>query len=75
MVAAPVEQRPHPVFDHDGPWTEDAYLALPEDKRIELLDGSLLVSPAGIGMHQWLSSQLWLVLTPPPREACGSSRP
>jgi Protein of unknown function (DUF820). len=35
----------HPVFDHDGPWTEDAYLALPSDGRIELVDGTLVVGP------------------------------
>ena len=45
----------HPVFDHDGPWTEDAYLGLsradppaapaPDDGRIELVDGALVVGP------------------------------
>lgn len=35
----------HPVFDHDGPWSEDAYLALPGDGRIELVDGTLVVGP------------------------------
>ena len=52
------------LLEHIGPWTEQDYLALPEDRqRIELLDGSLLVSPSAGGRHQWLSSQLWLVMS------------
>lgn len=43
------------LFDHDGPWTEQDFLALPEDRRIELLDGQLLVSPAARHPHQRLS--------------------
>ena len=37
----------HPVFDHEGPWTEDAYLGLsaPDDGRVELVDGALVVGP------------------------------
>jgi Uma2 family endonuclease len=51
------------LLDHAGPWTEQDYLALPEDlRRIELLDGGLLVSPAAGGRHQRLSSQLWHTL-------------
>ena len=51
------------LLDHVGPWTEPDYLALPEDRRrIELLDGGLLVSPAAGGRHQRLSSQLWHTL-------------
>jgi hypothetical protein len=47
------------LLDHIGPWTERDYFALPEDRRrIELLDGGLLVSPAASGRHQRLSSQL-----------------
>ncbi|WP_214405936.1 Uma2 family endonuclease [Pseudonocardia lacus] len=33
----------HPVFDHEGPWTEDAYLALPRTDRVEVVEGTLLV--------------------------------
>ncbi len=51
------------LLDHVGPWTEPDYLALPEDRRrIELLDGGLLVSPAAGGRHQRLSPQLWHAL-------------
>ncbi len=47
------------LLDHVGPWTERDYLALPEDRRrIELLDGGLLASPAAGGRHQRLSSHL-----------------
>jgi hypothetical protein len=40
----------HPVFEHDGPWTEEDYLRLRgagavPGGRIELIDGSLLLSP------------------------------
>jgi Uma2 family endonuclease len=50
------------LLDHVGPWTEQDYLALPEDRRIELLDGGLLMSPSAGSRHQRLSSQLWYVL-------------
>lgn len=39
------------VFDHAGSWTEEAYLALPHDRRIELIDGSLLVAPSTDERH------------------------
>ncbi len=51
------------LLDHVGPWTEPDYLVLPEDRRrIELLDGGLLVGPVAGGRHQRLSSQLWHAL-------------
>lgn len=44
------------MFEHEGPWTEDAYLALRAgpavpDARVELVDGSLLISPAAGAEH------------------------
>lgn len=50
------------LLDHVGPWTEQDYLALPEDRRIELLDGGLLMSPSAGSRHQRLSFQLCYVL-------------
>jgi hypothetical protein len=35
----------HPVFDHEGPWTEDAFRRLPRTDRVEVVDGTLLVGP------------------------------
>ncbi|MFE9749132.1 Uma2 family endonuclease [Saccharothrix saharensis] len=46
----------HPLLAHDGPWTLDEVMALPEDstQRVELVDGSLLMSPIGNVRHQRL---------------------
>ncbi|HEX8865367.1 MAG TPA: Uma2 family endonuclease [Lentzea sp.] len=42
--------------NHEGPWTLEDVLALPEDnsQRIELVDGMLYVSPLGTAVHQRL---------------------
>ncbi|TWP50324.1 Uma2 family endonuclease [Lentzea tibetensis] len=54
-MAAPVETE-YLLPNHNGPWTLDDVLALPEDhsQRIELIDGTLIVSPLGSVRHQRL---------------------
>lgn len=59
-----------PVFDHDGPWAEKAYLALSmNDGRIEVLDGTLLIGPDVSAHRSLVSARLADALTAalPPR--------
>ena len=60
MTAEPVPQT-HPLLDHNGPWAEEEYLALPEmdGVRIELVDGDLVMSPSPGNAHQRLVGPLW----------------
>ncbi len=52
MSAAPLEH-------HVGPWTEADYLALGErSDRIELIDGSLMMTPAAASDHQQCARRL-----------------
>jgi Uma2 family endonuclease len=58
------------IEHHLGPWTEKDYLAMGETADpIELLDGSLIVSPAPSKRHQLLSWHLSYTLMAPARTA------
>ncbi|MGK5443388.1 Uma2 family endonuclease [Micromonospora sp. URMC 105] len=58
------------VFDHDGLWTEEEYLALGETRqRVELFDWSLHVTPGPTPLHQNISGELRAALRQPVREA------
>lgn len=55
MTEAHTEPWPHP----EGPWTVDDWMTLPHDgQRYEIIDGSLLVSPAPVPRHQVVAGRL-----------------
>jgi Uma2 family endonuclease len=65
MSAEPIHPA-HPLLDHDGPWTEADYLALPpiDGYKVELIDGDLLMSPVGDNPHQRIATRLAIQLDP-----------
>lgn len=59
------------LLEHPEPWSEDEYFGLGEtSNRIELIDGSLWVSPAPSKRHQHIAFLLAMRLYPP-AEAAG----
>jgi Uma2 family endonuclease len=48
-------------YAHDGPWTEQDWLELPES-RVELVDGVLVMSPNPANRHQRLTLRIGALL-------------
>ncbi|MFC5062280.1 Uma2 family endonuclease [Actinomycetospora atypica] len=56
-MAAP--QQVSDPYEHVGPWSDEDFLALPDDRRVELVDGALVMSPRASNPHQRLAYRLW----------------
>jgi Uma2 family endonuclease len=66
-----VESTESALLSHLGPWTEADYHALGESEaRIELIDGSLLVSPHAGWRHQFVTRALVSVLARNAHDGC-----
>jgi Uma2 family endonuclease len=57
------------VFGHGTALTEEEFFALDVQERVELMDGSLLVTPAPTPRHQYISSELRAALQAGARSA------
>jgi Uma2 family endonuclease len=69
-VEREVEDVTAAVLEHVGPWTEEDYFDLGEThQRIELFDGSLIVSPSASMPHQRLSRRLANTIEPAAEDA------
>lgn len=56
------------MFERNGPWTEEEYLALDDTSgRVELFDGSLHMTPAPTLRHQNIAAELLIALRPAAR--------
>ncbi|MGO1049732.1 Uma2 family endonuclease [Crossiella sp. CA198] len=63
-MALPADTAPDAFPVHAEPWTLDEVLAMPEDQgqRVELIDGTVVVSPAPSARHQRVLHRLQLRL-------------
>lgn len=61
-MAVPADTSTFP--QHPRAWTLDEVLALPEDQgsRVELIDGTVIVSPAPTYRHQWVQQEIQVAL-------------
>lgn len=47
------------LSEHVGPWSDEDFLELPGDRRVELVDGAPVMSPRASNPHQRLAYRLW----------------
>jgi Uma2 family endonuclease len=51
-----------PIYAQGDPWTVDDLDRLPDDVHVQILDGSLVVSPSPTSLHQLVSARLFVAL-------------